>query len=402
MTIQPCAGATEAERITELERKVDILTRELERRDTGEIFTEVGESAYGLGPAASKIYARESGLSIGGYGEALYRNRDEGTDDADFLRAVLYFGYKFNPKWVLNTELEFEHASTSEEGSVSVEFAYLDYLFHESLNFRAGLVLLPMGLLNELHEPTVFLAATRPVIEQRIIPSTWRENGVGFFGGVGPLSYKTYVVNGLQGEEFTASGLRDGRQKGSEALAEDLAWVGRLDWNIRPGLLVGGSLYYGDSGQDIDPDLSTTIADVHFDWHWKGLNLRAVGVSAEVDDVSELNDFIAARDEIDLGEVSSVGEELQGWYAELGYDVLTFVEAGTQSLTPYLRIEQIDTQDKLPAGVEKRASSDLDILTVGLNYKPLDQIVFKAEWQQTEDGDGDGQDQVNVGMGYVF
>ena len=170
-----------------------------------------------MGPAASKIYAVEQGLSIGGYGETIYNHFEAAgkSDQFDNLRAVLYFGYKYNDKWVLNTEIEIEHGSTSKDGSVSSEFAYLDYLASDALNFRAGLMLVPVGLVNELHEPTVFLGARRPDVENRIIPSTWRENGVGIFGELAEgLTYKAYVVNGLKGENFSGKGLRGGRQKG--------------------------------------------------------------------------------------------------------------------------------------------------------------------------------------------
>jgi hypothetical protein len=151
-------------------------------------------------------------------------------------------------KLVLNTEIEVEHAADDQEGEVAVEFAYLDYLYSPAFNLRGGLVLVPMGLLSEMHEPTTFLSARRPDSESRIIPSTWRENGVGAFGDVGPFSYKLYLVNGFDAEGFSAAGLRGGRQKASKANADDLAVVGRVDFTGVPGLLAGVSCYQGDSG----------------------------------------------------------------------------------------------------------------------------------------------------------
>ena len=100
----------------------------------------------------------------------------------------------------------------------------------ESLNFRAGLLLVPMGLINEMHEPTTFLAGSRPVTEQRILPSTWRENGIGLHGSVGKLEYSAYTITSLNGEKFSSKGVRSGRQKGNKAAADDMAFVGRLDW----------------------------------------------------------------------------------------------------------------------------------------------------------------------------
>ncbi len=163
-------GADDA-RLAELERQIGLLAEEIEKLRLGDTAAVADQGEHGLGPAASKIYRTKKGVSIGGYGEVLYQafdsQRDDGedsakTDTADFLRAVLYVGYRFSHRWVLNTELEFEHASTGESGSVSVEFAYLDYLWRPAAGFRGGLVLLPMGFLNELHEPTVFLGAQRP------------------------------------------------------------------------------------------------------------------------------------------------------------------------------------------------------------------------------------------------
>ena len=137
---------------------------------------------------------------------------------------------------------------------MSVEFAALDYLYHPALNFRAGLVLVPMGFVNEVHEPPFFLGTQRPTPERAIIPSTWRENGVGIYGelGEGRLQYRAYAVNGFDASGFTSSGLRGGRQKGSRAKANDLGFVGRVDFEPLAGWLVGGSYYRGDSGQDQD------------------------------------------------------------------------------------------------------------------------------------------------------
>ena len=224
-------GMAEA-RLAEIERRLELLAVEVENLKIGEAAVTVSrEGEYsGLGPAASKVYAKEQGVSVGGYGEALLELFDDEREDGlpaektnrlDFLRAVLYFGYKFSDSWVFNSEIEYEHASTSNGGSVSVEFAYLDYLYRDALNLRTGLVLVPMGWLNELHEPTVYLGAVRPRTENRIIPTTWRENGIGAYGAFGGFEYRTYVVNGLDASGFSAKGLRSGRQKGSKAKAED-------------------------------------------------------------------------------------------------------------------------------------------------------------------------------------
>ncbi len=396
------AQESQEERIAELERKVELLTEERQKDVFGEIYLPPAESIHGLSPAASKVYRKEQGLSIGGYGEALYQNFDgDSTDEFDFLRAILYVGYKFSDQWVLNTEFEFEHASTSEEGSVSVEFAYIDYLAREELNLRAGLLLIPMGLISELHEPTTFLSARRPDIETRIIPSTWRENGVGIFGDIGDFSYKAYAVTSLEGEEFSSSGLRGGRQKGSEAKADDFSGILRLDWKPADGLLIGGSGYYGDQGQDLDLDITTTILEGHIDWRYRGFQFRSVVVKAEVDDAAALSRLNAEEGALD-SEISAVGEDMFGWYVEAGYNILNEVDSGETQVIPFIRYEAYDTQDSVPAGFAESGENDVEVITVGVNYKPLDEIVFKADYQFYDNEAGTGEDQLNLAMGYVF
>lgn len=379
----------------DLRLRLDALDVEVERGAMRELFPAITGSRYGLGPAASKVYGAGQGISIGGYGEAIYTNRQgQGADTVDFLRAITYFGYKFDERWVFNSEIEFEHASTDQEGSVSVEFAYIDRLVREEFNLRAGLLLVPMGFINELHEPTTFPSAARPETERRILPSTWRENGLGVFGELGDFSYKAYVVNGFDAEGFSAAGLRGGRQKGSIALAEDLALVGRLDYEGAPGFLIGGSLYRGDSGQDRDlGDVGTTIYELHAEWSHRGLRLRALAAQAELDDVAQLN---AARG---LVGDDSVGERLRGAYVEAGYDVLQVLAPGSRStLTPFVRVETLDTQHAVPAGFASKSSTDNDIVTFGVSYQPIDSIVVKLDYEDWDNG----TDRWNLLLGYVF
>jgi hypothetical protein len=396
-------GAGDEARLAELERKVEILSAELEQRQYRDMMPPIGEGMHGMGPAASKVYAvNEDAVSLGGYGEALYQNFEGAkSDQSDFLRAVLYFGYKFDDQWVLNTEIEFEHASTDKEGSTSVEFAYLDYLYSEAVNLRVGLLLVPVGLVNELHEPTVFLSARRPDTENVIIPTTWRENGIGLFGDVGNVTYKAYLVNSLRGEDFGAKGLRGGRQKGSKSVADDFAGVLRTDWEAMPGMRLGGSIYYGNSGQNIDVSVMTEIYEAHLDWRHRGWTVRALYAAASLDDVAELNRIIAGPDVAD-DEIDSVGTEMRGWYVEAGYDVLNARDSGEHALTPFVRYEQFDTQDEVPAGFASSGKTDVDVVTVGLNYKPRDQIVFKADYQFYDNQADSGTDQGNLALGYEF
>lgn len=379
----------------ELGRRLDILTDELEIQDLGGLVPPVGASAFGMGPAASKVYAKESGLSIGGYGQGLYESPAGPGDTWDALRTVFYFGYKFDRHWVFNSEIELEHAGVGDDGEAAVEFATLDYVSGGAVNGRAGLALMPMGLLNEMHEPTTYLPSQRSLTESRIIPSTWRENAIGVFGDAGPISYRAYLAAGLDATGFTAEGLRGGRQEGSESMAEDLGIVLRADWTETPGVLVGGSWYCGDSGQGQagTPDARTSIWEVHAETGWRGFSVRGLAARAEVDDVAALNSSLG------LVGAASIGEELEGAYVELGYDLMTEIDpASGTSLSPFLRWETIDTQAAVPSGYASDPANDDEVLTFGVNWKPIDQIVVKLDYM---DFDG-GTDGWNFSVGYVF
>ncbi len=390
-----------ADRLAEVEDKIDVLAAEIEKLKIGEAAVAADQSDLGMGPAASKVYRTERGVSIGGYGEALYQNfnarHDDGspadeTDELALERAVVYVGYKWNDRFLFNSEIEFEDGGEE----VSVEFAYLDYLWKPEANFRAGLLLMPVGFLNELHEPTVYLGTHRPEVERRILPSTWQENGFGLFGQVGPVSYRTYVTNGFDASGFSAAGLREGRQGGGEAKAKDFAWVGRADWTAAPGLLAGASAYLGKAGQGIGTGVQTRMLEGHVEWRKSGWELRALGVQADLDDVARLNA------ELGLVGPESVGERLRGGYLQAGYDLFSAFPHGEQALIPFVRYESFDTQARVPAGFERDRANDVDILTLGLSYKPIPQVVFKADYQNQDNAAGTGLDQWSIGLGYVF
>ena len=381
----------------ELEERLLQVASEIERFQLRDVEPAAEGSEWGLGPAASKVYGREQGLSIGGYGEILFQERAGMEDVLDALRVVTYFGYKFDENWVFNSEIELEHATTGSAsgttdsaGEASVEFAYLDWLHEPGFNLRGGLVLVPMGLVNENHEPVAFLPAARPLTEQRILPTTWREIGLGAFGDAGGFGYRAYVINGFEGSRFDESGLRGGRQKGSRAAADDFAFVGRLDWLDTPGLVAGGSVYFGDSGQGEDlPGLGTAIAELHVDFEHGPWTVRALGAMADIDDAAEFNDA--------TGE--NLAEGLEGWYVELGFDVLSWLDADSeQALSPYVRWESIDTQADMPSGFSAAPGQEEDVLSFGVAYQPISQVIVKLGYEDHED-EGD---QALLLLGYVF
>lgn len=410
---EPAKAGTE-QRVAELERRLEILSRELEARQTAGWAPEAkGAGQHGFAPAASKVYEAKGGLSIGGYGELLYENFDANLQDGsyspkantvDFLRQILYVGYKFNDTFVFNTELEFEHAKTSNSandgGSVSVEFAYLDILLGRAFNVRAGMLLVPMGFINEIHEPPTYLGARRPLTESAIIPTTWRENGVGVHGELpGQVSYRIYAVNGLRADRFTKAGIRGGRQNGGSALAESLALTGRLEWNPVPGAALGASFYRGNSNQNDQTGalsgepIITAIVEAHAELRWRGLQVR--GLFARM---SNSPAGVRAATPPAAGEL---GVRQFGGYLEVGYDVLGG-RSGRQALLPFVRLERVDTQQEVVAGMPRDRGNDQSLRTVGLVYKPIPQVAFKADAMVVENRANKGRNQFNLGFGYYF
>lgn len=397
----------------EMERKTAALAEELEKKKLEEHIPSYAEikPQFGLGTAASKIYAVTRGLSLGAYGEANFRKfvGDIGgnKDRADLQRLVTYLGYKFNDRILFNSEIEFEHATTGEgseeKGEVSVEFAYLDFLFSKPLNARAGLLLVPMGLINENHEPPSFHGVRRPDVETVILPSTWREVGFGLFGEILPdLHYRTYLMNGLRADNFTKAGLREGRQSGSQAFAEQPSWVARLDYTPTAGLLFGGSLFLGNQGQGFTiggkkPDVFTTLWDLHGQFRYRGLELRGLGAWGNIDDARMLSGAVSASNR-------PIANQIYGWYLEAAYDILPFLRPGTTHyLAPFFRFERYNTQADVPAGFAPDRSRDRKLYTLGLSYKPLPNIVLKMDYRNYDNkGPRNVADEFALGIGFAF
>ncbi len=389
-------AAAGAASVDELERRLDLVTDELQKLKNEQAISEDPEykSTFGLGPAASKIYQVAHGLSVGGYGEAHYTNfvsDKTKNDEADFVRAILYVGYKFTDNILFNSEIEFEHGSTDKDGSVSVELAQIDFLINEGFNLRGGMVLIPVGITNELHEPTLYHGNDRPLVETQVIPSTWRELGIGAFGELAEgLDYKLYLVNGFDAAKFDAKGLRGGRQKGSKAKADDWAVVARLDYEPVLGLQLGASTYLGDSGQNQEfagdkPNVFTQIYEVHGQYKRHGLELKALASRVEIDD----------NDKLSLASGKSVPERISGWYGEVAYDLLPLlVPATNQYLAPFLRYESIDYG---------QSAEDVELWVSGLSYKPIPNVVVKADYRNfNHKFKSDAADEVNFGIGYIF
>ncbi|MEP7027423.1 MAG: FAD:protein FMN transferase [Candidatus Eisenbacteria bacterium] len=415
------AGILASPSNAELARRLDVLAGELDDLRVGDVVPAPSEGHSGLGPAASKIYGVKRGVSIGGYGEMLYRTFRKDTDGGapagesarlDFVRAITYVGYKFSDHALFNSEIEFEHGSTELGGSVSVEFAYLDFLARPALNLRAGLLLVPMGFLNELHEPPTFLTTQRPEVERNVVPSTWRANGAGLYGEWGNgLSYRAYLTESLRGVANPGAGIEgitgesgpyEARQNGSESVFDDVAVTGRLEWQ-GGGARIGVSGFTGGTAQDATTTLGerftarATIVEAHGEYKNHGLWLRALGARGRVGEAALLNDANGY-----VGD-ESVGSKSYGAYVNASLELLRHVATGSSlALWPFVQYERYDTQDEVPAGFTKNASNDRKSWTFGAAFYPDPQIVLKADFRNNWTANGTAVDRFGVALGYLF
>jgi hypothetical protein len=361
------------------------------------------QSFAGLGPAASKVYFTPRGLSLGGYGEANYRFQPlGGSTGTDIERLVLYVGYRFTDRIVLNSEIEFEHGGTEHGGAVNVEFAYLDFKLTEVLSVRVGNVLIPMGFINEIHEPPFFFGVSRPTVEHDLIPATWNENGVGVYGEFKGLRYRAYVVNGLRatnnGVGFSSEEwIREGRQGGAAAIANTFAGVAAVDYTWQ-ALRVGVSGYAGRSGQGqvldgavVNGDL--LLGEAHAAFQYQGFWLRGLLAAGHLGDA----------DRISAANGTTVGQDVLGGYVEAAYDVLSAIfPGGDQALSPFVRYESLDTHKTVAAGTERDPAQSRQLITAGLHYRPIPNVVVKADYQHIFPGAGAQRSSVNLGVGFVF
>ncbi|AYF45292.1 MULTISPECIES: hypothetical protein [Halobacteriovorax] len=352
----------------ELERKINILTKEVQ-----------DIQSQGL----------SSRVSLGGYGEIVFKDNSDSNAQWDTLRNVLYVGYKFSDKWSFMTEIEIEHAD-----EIYTEFAEIRYAHSELLNFKAGLLLSPLGLVNLEHEPTRFIGVNRPEIEKNIIPTTMRENGFGVYGTWKNLDYKYYIMNSLEGwsnadaSGFDADGVRDGRQKGAKAVAGHWSHILRLDYGFDFGLDLGTSVYVGTTNGDAQGEHN--IYDVHLAYNYKGLMVKALYVYSTLDG----KEFSAKSGNV-------VADVMQGYYVDLGYNI---THSKTYTIMPYVRYESYNTQDDVDAtvGVADKAN-DRTNLTAGVMYKPLDKVSFKADYTKYENASNVGESEAfNFGIGWEY
>lgn len=324
--------------------------------------------------------------TIGGYGEVHYNNLSgkggaSDKDEIDFHRFVLFFGHEFTDSIRFFSELELEHSLAGEgkEGEVELEQAYIDFDLNDHHTARAGLFMLPIGIINETHEPPTFYGTERNPIEKNIIPATWWEAGAGLHGQLGHgLSYDVYVHSGLAVPN--SFNIRSGRQKVSEAKANDPAATARLKYTGIPGLEIAlTAQHQQDMGQGLVDGLdSGNLIETHAVWSTGPFTLKAL---------------YAAWD-IDGSAVEAAGADKQkGFYLEPSYRL-------SEKFGVFARFNQWDNKAGSNSGSAK--DSEKEQWDLGVNYWPHEDVVIKADYQYQNNDDGKDQNGLNIGVGYQF
>ncbi|MCB9073753.1 MAG: porin [Bdellovibrionaceae bacterium] len=355
------------------------------------------KSFRGMGPAASKVYYNPNRLSIGGYGELKYTNTMGADKNTDLARFIPYIGYRFTDYIILNTEIEFEHAGAKDdgrEGEAIVEFAYLDFLLSDTVNIRAGNMLLPVGLTNTRHEPVNFNSVDRPEIETLLIPSTWNENGIMLFGTYNNVEYNVAVVNG-----FDMSLPADGgswvsayKQGGAKAKANNWASVASLSYGRGTNLELGGSYYYGQGSQNRAQlnAYKMNLWEAHFIYQHSGFEWRGLYASGSLSDA-----------ELISTPTNPVGSKAGGYYTTVSYDIARLWGAEYQ-LPLFTRFTKYNLNEKVAPGFSANPAYDMEIITTGVNFKPVPTVTLKANYLHSKTANNKYNSAFQLGMGFVF
>ncbi len=363
--------------------------------------------------AAERLLASDSKLTIGGYAQIDYNQPivegEYSNGKLDVHRLVLLFGYQFSEKTKFLTEIEVEHVK-----EIYVEQAFINHEVKPWLNFRGGLMLVPMGITNEYHEPTTFNGVERPNLDSKIVPTTWREIGAGFTGRIdnASLKYQAYVMNGFNGYNDGGTfrgtdGYRKGRQKGAESFMSSPTLATKFDYYGIPGLKLGLSTYNGKSqsslyhGLDKDDAAGEAKADS-----------SVIGISMLGLDARYSKGGFEAKAQFNLAKNSNtaeyneltgkdLGSEMLGWYVEAGYDLL-FNSDNDQRLVPFVRYEKYNTHSKTEGGLAQNKAYDRTDITIGAGWWLAQGAVLKADYQMFGNELTDSKGQFNLGIGIWF
>ena len=341
---------------------------------------------------------------LSGYMDFHFNKRDGEPGVLDFHRFVLLMSHSFSPRLRFVGELELEHAfveGLEESGELELEQAYVDFLLSQRFNLRAGMVLVPIGIINERHEPPVYNGVERPFVDTVIVPTTWFEVGAGVHGDLGRgLRYRAYALAPLNALEFSADeGIRGGRQKGSEADVRNVAFAGRLEYRGTRRLTVGASAWGGDSSFAIPRlDASVRIGEVDARYRDDRVELRAQFAHLAIADAGRLNDALTRL----TGVSPNIARSLRGLYVEAAYRIWN--AGAPRDLVGFVRYENFDTQYRMPDGFVPLQEFDRNAWVFGVTYFPDPDIAIKADYVQLRN-QGElipTRHTVNVGLGWWF
>lgn len=369
---------------------------------------------------AERLLLTDGNLKIGGYGGVHY-NQPVDTEirqngKMDVHRFIMLLGYSFSNNTQFISEIEFEHVK-----EVYIEQAFLQHKVNNFINFRAGLMLTPMGITNEYHEPNLFRGVERPLIDNYIAPTTWREIGAGFMGYILPasLKYQAYLMNGFIGyngsPQLSGNGLRSGRQKGAESIFSAPNFAGKVEhFGIR-GLNVGASVYAGNTqstsynGVNKDDRAALATADssvvgltmlgLDARYSLKGLQLKGQYYYAEISNTEQYNRFTAKAD----GTPNDLGSSLTGFYIEAAYNVFRSLPNVSSELTPFIRYEKWNTQNTVEQGFTLNPAYDKKAIVTGLEWEMARGALLKADMQFVKSAaQNEFVKTFNAGVGIMF
>ncbi len=332
--------------------------------------------------------SKQSTTTIGGYGNAFYqRNFNQKVSTVDLERFVLFTGHKFSKKISFFSELEVEDAKVSggeEGGEIALEQCYLKFNLNPNNYFVAGLFLPRIGILNENHLPNTFNGNERTIVETYILPSTWRELGIGYYGSSGlfPLSYSLALVNGLNSSFFEhGSVIREGRYEGRNASANNLAVTGSAQlytgkFRTQVAAYYGGSV--GLSSRDADSmrlksgifGTPVMIGEVDFQYEANGFTARILGSVISIPDASDINRAYS----------KNTPQTAYGAYFEIAYNIFeSMKQFQAQQIILFVRYEKLDMNATIPSNGITDGTLNQQHIIAGITYLPIKNVDIKMD-----------------------
>jgi hypothetical protein len=355
-------------------------------------------------PEPAAVAPRPS-TDLSGYMDFHYTKPEFQDGQLDFHRFVLLVTHQFSDRIRFVSELEIEHAfveGLEEAGEIELEQAYLDFLLSRSFNVRAGMLLMPVGIVNERHEPPNFYGVERPLVDTVILPTTWFEAGAGVHGEVGRgWRYRAYLTAPLDASQFSADeGVRNGRQKGSRTNVGRAAVTGRVEYVGIRGFTSGASFWTGSSGFAFRPRFDVPVRVVEADVRYSRdrLELRGQFARVGISGADDLNDAMFRQSGVN----PNIARELRGSYVEAGYRIVSGRPFG--DIGAFVRYENFDTQFRMPDGYVPLEEFDRDAWVVGATYWPEPDIAVKMDYvrQRNRSALVGAPNSFNVGLGWWF